>query len=80
MGADNPFGCPYCGEPIFRSAAAGERLKAPTSMLVLHKSGEVEINCRHCKHGVFLPLVLHEGAFELRKSEPRYVVGLTGTE
>jgi len=49
-------------------------------MLVLHKSGEVEINCRRCKHGVLLPLTLASGAFVLRKAEPRYVVGLTSTE
>jgi len=76
MDAD-PFSCPYCSLAMFRSAANGERLKAPTSMLIVHKSGEVEINCRHCKHGVLLPLVLADGAFALKKSEPRYVVGLT---
>jgi hypothetical protein len=77
MGQGDPFCCPYCGELIFRSAASGERLKAPTSMLVVHKSGEVEINCKACKHGVLLPLALSAGAFVLRKAEPRYVVGLT---
>lgn len=78
--ADDPFCCPYCSMTMFRSAAGGARLKAPTSMLIVHKSGEVEINCKHCKHGVLLPLVLALGAFELKKSEPRYVVGLTTGE
>lgn len=44
-------------------------------MLVIHKSGAIEVNCPHCKHGVFVPLMLQAGSFELRKAiEPRLVV------
>lgn len=46
-------------------------------MLVIHKSGCIEINCSHCKRGVYVPLALTNGAFELRKAEPRFVMGLT---
>ena len=76
----DPFACPYCGQMLFRSVASGERLKASTSILVVHQSGQVEINCRVCKHGVIVPLVLADGPFALRKSEPRYVVGLTARD
>ncbi len=70
----NPLGCPHCGEPVFRSAAGGDKLKARTSILVLHKAGAVEINCESCRKGVLVPLVLKEDSLVLRKAEPRLVV------
>lgn len=47
-------------------------------MLVLHKSGGVEINCGACGKGVLLPLQLVPGDIELRKAaDPRLVVPRT---
>lgn len=67
-------GCPHCSAPVFRQSAGGRKLKARTSILVLHKSGEVEINCSSCGKGVLLPLQAAEGAPELRKAEtPRLI-------
>ena len=63
--------CPYCGGRVFSLAKSGDRLKAKTSMLVLHKSGDVEINCTHCKQGVLVPLVPKSGEKRLRKAAPR---------
>jgi hypothetical protein len=69
--------CPHCAQPIFREV--GPKLKARTTMLVLHKSGAVEINCGACGRGVLLPLERPaSGALELRKAEtapaPRLIV------
>ncbi len=63
--------CPHCGGVLFRKSQDGDRLKAPTSMLVLHRGGDVEINCPGCKGGVIIPLVPVEGDMELRKALPR---------
>jgi hypothetical protein len=67
--------CPHCTQPVFRLSQDGQKLKAKTSMLVLHKSGEVETNCGACGRGVIIPLTLKEGPIELKKSsEPRLIV------
>lgn len=67
------LGCPHCGQSVFRPSQ-GTKLKARTTMLVLHKSGEVEINCGNCRAGVLIPLKL-AGEFKLRKAErPRFVI------
>jgi hypothetical protein len=63
-------GCPHCDQPIFRKSAGGQKLKARPKILVIHKSGEVEINCSSCGKGVLLPLRVAEGKIELRKAEP----------
>ena len=64
--------CPHCGGAIFHLSKSGDRLKAPTSMIVLHKGdGGVEINCPGCKGGVIIPLVPVEGDMELRKALPK---------
>jgi hypothetical protein len=60
--------CPHCGGNLFHKSADGEKLKAKTSMLILHKGGAVEVNCGICKRGVLLPLVIREGPVELRKA------------
>lgn len=62
--------CPHCGKAIFRSSPDGSKIKAPTTCLVLHKSGEVEINCPKCKLGVLVPLTAVSGSQELRKAKP----------
>ena len=70
--------CPHCKSPVFRMSPDGQKLKARTSMLVLHKSGDAEMNCGSCGHGVIIPLAMKDGPFELRKaSEPKYVVRRT---
>jgi len=62
-------GCPHCGKAVFRLSPDGLKLKAPTTCLVIHKSGEVEINCPKCKLGVLVPLAT-AGTLELRKAKP----------
>jgi len=54
--------CPHCQAELFALSRDGMKLKATTSILVLHKSGEVEINCATCKNGVLLPLTAVPGA------------------
>lgn len=62
--------CPWCERAIFKLSKDGSRIKAPTSCLVLHKSGDVEINCGHCKKGVIIPLAAKEGQKSLKKALP----------
>ena len=52
---------------MLKRSADGQRLKVPTTCLVLHKSGDVEINCQHCKQGVIVPLQLDTSG-TIRKS------------
>lgn len=67
--------CPHCGQAVFRKSKDGAKLKAKTRILVLHKAGEVEINCGACGKGVLLPLVLAKGEVGLRKADmPKLVV------
>lgn len=67
--------CPHCNQPVFKSSNGGTKLKARTSILVLHKAGEVEINCGICGQGILVPLELKKGAIELKKAEgPRFVI------
>lgn len=68
--------CPHCGSAVFKAASDGRKLKARTKILVLHKSGEVEINCSRCGRGVLVPLQASDGPMELQKADmPRFVVG-----
>lgn len=68
--------CPHCNKTIFKMSEDGSRLKAPTTMLILHKAGGIEINCGHCKQGVILPLQPIQGDATLKKarSRPRFFV------
>lgn len=61
--------CPHCSAEIVRGS--GDKVKIRTSIVVLHKSGSVEINCPSCKRGVLIPAVLTSGP--IRKSE-RFVI------
>lgn len=69
-------GCPHCGHEMFKPTPDGLKIKTPTSMLVLHKSGDVEINCPKCKQGVLVPLVAKAGEVALKKAaaSQRFVV------
>jgi hypothetical protein len=60
--------CPHCAALLFRASLDGSRVKARTSILVLHKSGEVEINCQSCRKGVIVPLVPAPGPVMLKKA------------
>lgn len=60
--------CPWCDRPVFRKARDGGKLKARTSILVIHKGGAVEINCGSCGKGVLLPLELASDSLTLRKA------------
>ena len=67
--------CPYCGVPVFKPNGARTKLKARTTMIVLHKSGSVEINCGSCGQGVLVPLELKADTAQLEKaSHPRLIV------
>jgi len=59
--------CPHCNHKLFRLSKGGQKLKVATTVLVLHKSGEVEINCPKCKLGVLVPLKA-DGKKTLRKA------------
>jgi hypothetical protein len=60
--------CPHCTQPVFRPNSSRTKLKARTSMLVLHKGGDVEINCGSCGRGVLVPLAIKEDSSALQKS------------
>lgn len=60
--------CPHCKQPLFRKS--GDKLKARTKILVLHKSNEVEINCIRCGKGVLLPFKVNKSE-EVRKATPQ---------
>ena len=67
--------CPHCARAVFRPSSDGTKLKAKTRILILHKSGAVEINCGHCGKGILLPLMRSEGEPELKKAYmPKLVV------
>lgn len=59
--------CPTCSGALFTLSKDETKLKATTSVILLHKSGEVEINCPHCKCGVILPLAPIPGQTTLKK-------------
>lgn len=69
----NSLACPHCERPMLVANRDGTKLKARTRMVVLHKSGAVEVNCQHCRLGVLLPVsVLSD---PLKKADPpRYVL------
>lgn len=70
--------CPHCKNPVFRQSNGGSKLKARTSMLVLHKAGEVEINCGCCGKGVLVPLAVNDDSLVMKKaSHPKLVVPKT---
>lgn len=65
-----PFSCPHCQASIFKSSGDGAKIKARTSVIVIHKSGGVEINCQSCRQGVILPLAM-AAKWELQKAVSR---------
>lgn len=63
--------CPHCLRTMFVKSSGGAKLKARTSILVVHPTtGEAEINCASCGGGV----VVGKLALSLRKAIPRLVV------
>lgn len=69
--------CPHCARDMFQSDASRMKLKLSRSVVVLHKSsGEVEINCPHCRGAVMLGKL---DGLSLRKAVPRLVVRPMGS-
>lgn len=60
--------CPHCDKLIFQMSKDKSRAKAKVTCLILHKSGDVEINCPLCKRGILLPFHCKENG-ELQKSQ-----------
>ena len=69
--------CPHCSSPVFVPTGDGQKLKARTRILVLHKAGGVEINCGSCGKGVLLPLQVVEGIALRKADSPRLVARKT---
>jgi DNA-directed RNA polymerase subunit RPC12/RpoP len=65
---DDQLTCPHCGSRVFRKSSGGTRYKARTPIVVLHKSGELEINCAGCRRGVILPTTFKSDNPVLRKA------------
>ena len=63
---DDLIACPHCQGSLFRKSTGG-RLKARTRIIVLHKSGEVELNCGVCRKPVLLPVAFRSDNRTLRK-------------
>lgn len=67
--------CPACNGRVFRKSEDGTKIRARTRVLVIRKSGEVEINCSTCKTPLVLPLELKDGPFNLEKAQaPRLIL------
>lgn len=63
--------CPHCQQPVFRRSEAGGKAKLGRTAVVLHKSGELEINCPRCRRGIILGRI---DEVTMRKAQPRLVV------
>jgi ssDNA-binding Zn-finger/Zn-ribbon topoisomerase 1 len=61
--------CPHCNAEVARGS--GEKVKIRTSIVVLHKSGGVEINCPTCRRGILIPVTFTDAP--VRKAE-RFVI------
>ena len=76
--ADGLIQCPHCQGSVFRKSAGG-RLKAKTRIVVLHKSGAVELNCGNCRQPIILPVVfVSDNDHTLRKARLTVRRDLTG--
>lgn len=64
---DDQLTCPHCAQPVFRKSNSGARYKVKTSILVLHKGGEIEFNCTACRRAIILPMRFPP-KIELRKA------------
>lgn len=66
--------CPHCDKPVFHLTKDRTRAKAKVTCLILHKAGEVEINCPACRRGILLPFQKAENG-EMKKSQyPKHTV------
>lgn len=61
--------CPHCLQPLFRKSESGDKLKIGRTPLVLHRGGDVEINCPRCKRGVIVGRLEPNGT--VRKAQPK---------
>lgn len=62
--------CPHCQQPMFRKSEHGNKQKLARTPVIVHKSGDIEVNCPRCRRGV----ILGSAATALRKAQPRLVV------
>jgi hypothetical protein len=60
--------CPHCGATIFRKSSGGNRFKARTGIVVIHRDGALELNCGACRQPVILPTKLPQDNIALRKA------------
>jgi hypothetical protein len=63
--------CPHCQQPVFRRSDSGGKVKLGRSAVVLHKSGDIEVNCPRCRRGIVLGRL---DSVLMRKAAPRLVV------
>lgn len=61
--------CPHCDKPVFR--AEGGKAKLGRTIVVLHKGGDLEVNCPHCRSGI---VVGRLESVALRKATPRLII------
>lgn len=54
---------------MFRKSETGDKLKLGRTMIVLHKSGDIEVNCVRCRRAVIIGKLA--GGAVLRKAGPR---------
>ena len=66
--------CPHCQQPVFRKSGNNGKVKVNTSIFVLHKGGEAEINCPRCRRGIIIGRI---ETVQMRKAMPRLVVRTT---
>ncbi len=62
--------CPHCQLPVFRKSESGGKQKLQRSAVIVHSSGDIEINCPRCKRG----LIVGQSSGTLRKATPRLIV------
>lgn len=67
--------CPHCQQPMFRRSESGNKAKLGRSAVVLHKSGDIEVNCPRCRRGVILGRL---DDLTMRKAQPRLIVRPSG--
>lgn len=67
--------CPHCNAVILSERDG--RAKLRTAIVVLHKSGDVEVNCPSCRRAVLLPCVVApERGVRKAESTPELRLGI----
>lgn len=63
--------CPHCQQPVFRRDSTGNKAKLGRTPFVLHKSGDIEVNCPRCRRGIIVGRIVEP---VMKKAQPRLVV------